>query len=127
MEQIQRGPMSGTTMLVTGVSSGIGKATALGLARMSAHLAITGRDRARIEFAADEIRTGSGGKVEVSIADLSAQPKVRHLAVEVLQRLPRRCNTSWPLCDRDVRKHSFPIAQSGSSSPARVGSGARRI
>ena len=89
MEQIQGGPMSGKTVLVTGASSGIGKATALGLARMSAHLAITGRDRARIEFAADEMRTGGGGKVEVFIADLSAQSEGRRLAVEGLQRLPR--------------------------------------
>ncbi len=72
MEQIQGGPMSGNSVLVTGARSGIGKATALDLARTNAHLAITGRDRARIEFAAAEIRTCGGGKVEVFIADVSA-------------------------------------------------------
>ena len=47
MEQVHSGPMAGRTVLVTGGSGGIGRATALGLARMGAHLAITGRDRGR--------------------------------------------------------------------------------
>ena len=89
MEQIQSGPMSGRTVLVTGASGGIGQATALGLARMGAHLAITGRDRARTEVAAQEIHTAGGGQVDVFVADLSSQSEVRRLAVEVRQSLPR--------------------------------------
>ena len=49
MEQIRSAPMAGKTVLVTGASGGIGRATALGLATMGAHLAITGRDCARTE------------------------------------------------------------------------------
>ena len=45
MEQIPGRPMAGRTVLVTGGTGGIGKATALGLASMGANLAITGRDR----------------------------------------------------------------------------------
>ena len=45
MEQVHSGPMAGRTVLVTGGSGGIGRATALGLARIGAHLATTGRDR----------------------------------------------------------------------------------
>ena len=56
MEQIHSGPMAGRTVLVTGGTGGIGRATALGLAAMGAHLAITGRDRERTEGAAREIR-----------------------------------------------------------------------
>jgi retinol dehydrogenase 14 len=89
MEQTRSGPMAGRTVLVTGASGGIGQATALGLAAMGAHLAITGRDRGRTEGAAREIRAAGGGPVDVFVADLSAQSEVRRLAAEVLQRLPR--------------------------------------
>lgn len=81
--------MTGRAVLVTGGSGGIGRATAVGLARMGAHLAITGRNRERTEGAAREIRTAGGGQVEVFVADLSSQAEVRLMAEEVLQRLPR--------------------------------------
>ncbi|HEV8566533.1 MAG TPA: SDR family oxidoreductase [Actinoplanes sp.] len=81
--------MTGKTVLVTGGSGGIGRATALGLAAMGAHLAITGRDRWRTEDAAREIRTAGGEQVDVFVADLSAQSQVRRLADEVLRSLPR--------------------------------------
>jgi retinol dehydrogenase 14 len=89
MEQSRGGPMAGRTVLITGGSGGIGRATALGLAAMGAHLAIVGRDRGRTEDAAREIRAASGGHVDVFVADLSAQSEVRRLAGEVLRRLSR--------------------------------------
>jgi NAD(P)-dependent dehydrogenase (short-subunit alcohol dehydrogenase family) len=82
-------PMAGRTVLITGASSGIGRAIALGLARMGARLAITGRDRIRTEDAAREIRTAGGGQVHLFTGDLSAQSEVRRLATEVLQSLSR--------------------------------------
>lgn len=89
MEHIRGGPMSGRTVLVTGASSGIGRATALRLATMGAHVAITGRDHLRTEEAAREIGAAGGMKVEVFVADLSSQAQVRRLASEVLAGLPR--------------------------------------
>ena len=89
MEQVHSGPMAGRTVLVTGGSGGIGRATALGLAIMGAHLAITGRDRERTESAAREIRTAGGGEVDVVVADLSSQSEVRRLSDEILQSLSR--------------------------------------
>lgn len=65
MATLPNRPMSGRTALVTGSSGGIGRATALGLARLGADLPITGRDRRRIEAAAREIRT-EGGKYTLS-------------------------------------------------------------
>jgi retinol dehydrogenase 14 len=88
MEQRQ-GPMAGRTVLVTGGTAGIGRATALGLAAMGARLAIVGRDREGTEGAAGELRGAGGGRVEVFVADLSSQAQVRRLAAEVLQHLPR--------------------------------------
>jgi retinol dehydrogenase-14 len=81
--------MTGKTVLVTGGSGGIGRATALALARMGADLAITGRDRDRTESAAREIRAVGGRKADVFVADMSSQSEVRRLAAEVLQCLPR--------------------------------------
>src|SRR3954469_15444811 len=81
--------LTGRTVLVTGATGGIGKATALGLAALGAEVAITGRDPERAEPAAREIRTAGRGPVEVFIADLSSQGEVRRLAGEVLQRLIR--------------------------------------
>ncbi len=81
--------MTGRTVLVTGASSGIGRATAVGLAAMGAHLAITGRDPERTEAAASEIRAAGGGEVDTFVADLSSLAEVRRLADEVLGRLPR--------------------------------------
>src|SRR5829696_7664154 len=89
MKQARSGPMAGRTVLVTGATAGIGKATALGLAMMGAHLAITGRDASRTEDAAREIRAAGGGQVDVFVADLSAQAEVRRLAQQILQTLSR--------------------------------------
>jgi retinol dehydrogenase-14 len=88
MEPIRDGPLAGRTVLVTGGTAGIGKATALGLATMGARVAITGRDAGRTQDAAQEIRA-AGGQVDVFIGDLSAQADVRRLADEVLHTLAR--------------------------------------
>jgi retinol dehydrogenase 14 len=82
-------PMAGKTVLLTGGTSGIGKATAQALAAMGARVAITGRDRGRTEGAAREIQAANGGRVDVFVADLSSQTELRRLADEVLRKLPR--------------------------------------
>jgi retinol dehydrogenase-14 len=81
--------MTGRTVLVTGGTGGIGKATAAGLAALGARVAITGRDRGRADAAAAEIRADGGPDVEVFVGDMSAQAEVRRLAAEVLAALPR--------------------------------------
>ena len=83
------GQMEGRTVLVTGGTHGIGKATATGLAALGARVAITGRDPGRAEAAAAEIRADGGLPVEVFVADMSAQAEVRRLASDVLAALPR--------------------------------------
>jgi retinol dehydrogenase-14 len=88
-KRIAGGPLAGKTVLVTGGTGGIGKATAMGLSKMGAHLAITGRHRNRAEDAAADIRAVGHGRVDVFVADLSSQTEVRRLADELLERLPR--------------------------------------
>ncbi len=89
MEQTHSEPMAGRTVLVTGGTGGIGRATAAGLATMGAHVAITGRDVVRAQEAAAEIRSTTGATVDVFVADLSTQFGVRELADEALETLPR--------------------------------------
>jgi retinol dehydrogenase 14 len=84
----QPGAMAGRTVLITGGTGGIGKATAVGLARLGARVAITGRDRRRAEEAAADIRAAGGPEVVVFVADMSSQAEVRRLAADVLQALP---------------------------------------
>jgi NAD(P)-dependent dehydrogenase (short-subunit alcohol dehydrogenase family) len=83
--------MTGKTVLITGGTGGIGKATAIGLTALGAHVGIVGRDRQRAESAAADIRAqaASPGAVDVFVADLSAQDAVRRLAGEVLDAYPR--------------------------------------
>jgi NAD(P)-dependent dehydrogenase (short-subunit alcohol dehydrogenase family) len=82
--------MAGKVVLVTGGTGGIGKATAIGLASLGARIGITGRDLARAERAAAEIRISSGNQtVDAFAADLSSQAEVRRLAVAVLDAYPR--------------------------------------
>ena len=88
MPESHTGSMVGLTVLVTGATSGIGKATAAGLAAKGARLAITGRDRERTERTAGEIRAAYNATVDAFVADLSSQTEVRRLAEEVLQTYP---------------------------------------
>ena len=81
--------MAGRTVLVTGGTGGIGKATALGLAAMGARVAVTGREHVSAHAAAREIRAAHGGQVETFVADLSSQAEVRRLAEEVQHSLRR--------------------------------------
>src|SRR4051794_19557056 len=89
MKEIHDGPMTGRTVLVTGGTGGIGRATAVGLAHLGAHVAIVGRDERRAQDAAGEIEAAGGERVDVFVGDLSAQIEVRRLAAEALRRLTR--------------------------------------
>ncbi|MFT5434689.1 MAG: retinol dehydrogenase-14 [Myxococcota bacterium] len=71
--------------LVTGASSGSGRATARALGALGWRLRIVGRTPKKLDAAVDELRRG-GAEVESFRADFSSLEQVRNLASEVLAR-----------------------------------------
>jgi retinol dehydrogenase-14 len=84
------GSMGEKICLITGATSGIGKATAMGLVNMGASVVMVGRDRGRGEAALAEIKEKStNASVDLMLADLSSQQEIRRLAVEFKEAYPR--------------------------------------
>jgi retinol dehydrogenase 14 len=82
--------MTGKTVLITGGTGGIGRATAIRLASMGARVGIVGRNVGRAQRAAAEICSESGNAVVDAFgADMSSQADVRQLASDVLTAYPR--------------------------------------
>jgi NAD(P)-dependent dehydrogenase (short-subunit alcohol dehydrogenase family) len=76
--------LAGSTALVTGATSGIGKATSLALASRGARVLVSGRDAARGEAVAAEIRT-SGGNADFLEVYLDDAESTRNLARRALE------------------------------------------
>ena len=72
--------MKGAVCVVTGATSGIGKAAATALARLGATVVLVGRDRGRAEAAAAEIAPVSASPPRAEVADLASLEQVRGLA-----------------------------------------------
>lgn len=82
--------MKNKLVLITGSTGGIGKQTALGLAKLGAQVILTGRNRDSAQAALDEIIQASGNsQVEYLLADLSSQAGVRSLAEQFKARYQR--------------------------------------
>ncbi len=82
--------MKGKVYLITGVSSGIGKATAIGLARMGATVVAVMRQSPKAESALNEMRAKSGNDtVSAMWADLSSQQSIRKLAEDFDKKFSR--------------------------------------
>ncbi|MCZ6479171.1 MAG: SDR family oxidoreductase [candidate division NC10 bacterium] len=81
--------LTGKTCMVTGANAGIGKATALGLAKMGATVVMVCRNRKRGEAALTEIKRESGNDaVSLLLADLSSQAAIQQLAQDFKARYP---------------------------------------
>lgn len=74
------GDLEGKVCLITGGTSGIGLATALGLANLGATVVIVSRNHRKCARVAERIRSRTGATVEFLVADLSSQQQVRKAA-----------------------------------------------
>jgi NAD(P)-dependent dehydrogenase (short-subunit alcohol dehydrogenase family) len=82
--------MTGKVCIVTGANTGIGKETALGLARLGATVVMVCRDRERAEAAQREIKQKSGSqRVELMLCDFSSQNSIRQFAQTFKQQHER--------------------------------------
>ncbi len=82
--------MNDRVFVVTGANSGIGKATALGLARLGGTVVMACRDATRGEAARqDIIRESSNPHVALMIVDLAREASTRALADEFQRTYPR--------------------------------------
>ena len=61
------------TILVTGASSGIGKAIALECSKLGANLVINGRNEKRLKATFDELDTSIGQQHQMVVADLTTE------------------------------------------------------
>ena len=77
--------MQGKVVAITGANAGIGKETAVALARMGATVVMTSRDAGRGAAALAEVRERSGNPtVELMALDLADLASVRAFAAELL-------------------------------------------
>jgi retinol dehydrogenase-12/retinol dehydrogenase-13 len=80
--------MRGKTVVITGGNTGIGKETAIGLARQGARVVITSRDPARGEAAVAEIVAASGSdEVESLMLDLASIASIRQFVASLTARV----------------------------------------
>jgi NAD(P)-dependent dehydrogenase (short-subunit alcohol dehydrogenase family) len=88
--------LGGQTALVTGATSGIGKATALTLAEHGATVLVHGRDPIRGAQVIEQIHQGSG-RARFVAADLSDPAAITQLAAEIgrIDILVNNAGTSW--------------------------------
>jgi NAD(P)-dependent dehydrogenase (short-subunit alcohol dehydrogenase family) len=76
--------LDGRSAIITGATSGMGRATALVFARESAAVLASGRDEARGGALVDEIRA-AGGRAEFVAGDV-ALPETNHRLIDTAQR-----------------------------------------
>lgn len=82
--------LSGKTVFITGGASGLGQETARAMAAKGAHVVLAARDQAKLDEAANAIRSDSGSdKVETIVVDLASLNSVRACGAEAAKRFDK--------------------------------------
>src|SRR5450759_336497 len=82
--------MAGRTVVLTGPTSGLGRAAAGAFARMGARLVLVGRDAGRLERTRNELVVKTPGvSASTVVADMASLASVRAAAAEILTSAPR--------------------------------------
>jgi NAD(P)-dependent dehydrogenase (short-subunit alcohol dehydrogenase family) len=111
MQPTARGcDLSGMTVLVTGASGGIGRATALALADCGADLVLLARGEAALSHVCTEVEDrGTGGRVRACCVDLTDTRRTRELIMELpaIDALVNNAGTNIPQRLEEVDEGSF--------------------
>ena len=84
--QVELPSLDAKTVIVTGATSGLGRATAERLARLGAGVRLVGRSQTKLDNARREIAGATGNHdLETYVADLSSMEQVRDLAGALLE------------------------------------------
>jgi NAD(P)-dependent dehydrogenase (short-subunit alcohol dehydrogenase family) len=106
--------MQGKTILVTGSTDGIGKQTALELAKMGGSVIVHGRNTKRAQITAEEIRSLTGAEVDFVVGDYSSLAQVRQMAADVLNKAKRLDvlinNAGVYMLDRQISGDGFELS-----------------
>lgn len=82
--------VEGKRCLVTGATSGIGEATAIGLAKAGAHVTLVARSAAKAEETQERLRNEAPEvPAEIVLCDFASFASIRNAAEEILARYPR--------------------------------------
>jgi NAD(P)-dependent dehydrogenase (short-subunit alcohol dehydrogenase family) len=78
MDNGVRGPLFGSSAVVTGAGQGIGAAIARGLAKNGAHVVVSGRRAEKLEFVCETIKE-EGGSADYCVGDVTDPVHLEHL------------------------------------------------
>ena len=88
-EVLEGHDLSGKTAFVTGGYSGLGQETARAMAAKGAYVIIAGRDPAKLETAAAELKAETGAQIDTIVCDLASQASVKACAADANQRFEK--------------------------------------